>query len=205
MAREAIQRRTLAPEEMGRRVAGIFVGGRGSRMGGKAKGLLQIDGQTLVEKLRQLAEPLAEVFLVGDAGPYADLGLPSLADRPAGIGPLGGLIALLERTGEGTALALACDMPWVSRRLLDSLLDAPPAAVVAPRREGRWEPLCARYDASLILETARQNAAEGRTSLQALLDAAGARPLPESDYDPAELTDWDTPSDVASGRIFTGR
>jgi molybdopterin-guanine dinucleotide biosynthesis protein A len=171
-------------------------------MGGAAKGLLQVGGQTLVERLRGLAQPLAEVFLVGDASAYAELGLPSLADRPAGIGPLGGLIALLEQARGGTALALACDMPLVSRRLLEALLDAPRASIVAPRRDGRWEPLCARYDASLVLETARQHADQGKRSLQALLDAADAVPLPESDYDPSELTDWDTPSDVAAERIF---
>jgi molybdopterin-guanine dinucleotide biosynthesis protein A len=169
-------------------------------MGGAAKGLLYVGGQTLAERLRDVARPLAEVFLVGDASDYADLGLPSLVDRPAGVGPLGGLIALLEQARGGTALALACDMPRISQRLLASLLDAPPASVVAPRRDGRWEPLCARYDASLVLELAHRHAGEGRRSLQALLDAADAVPLPESDYDPAELTDWDTPEDVAAHR-----
>ena len=39
----------------------------------------------------------------------------------------------------------------IGRKLLQrrALLDAPPAIAVAPKREGRWEPFFARYDARL--------------------------------------------------------
>ncbi len=184
---------------MDKPIAGIFVGGRGARMGGRAKGLLRgPDGRTLVERLTAEIGPLAEVVLVGEAAAYAERNLEAIADDPRGIGPLGGLTALLRRAEGGTALVFACDMPWISRALVEALLRAPgEAPVVAPRRGGRWEPLCARYDASRVLPLAKKHAASGTTSLQALLDAAAAWVLPEDTYDPSDLRDWDEPSDMA--------
>ncbi len=183
-------------------VAGIFVGGRGARMGGRAKGLLAgPDGRPLASRLCEVAAPLAEVVLVGEASAYAALGVPSIADQPVGIGPLGGLIALLAYASDRTVLTLACDMPWVSRGLLRCLLRAASgASIVAPRLQGVWEPLCARYDPSRTLPLAMEHAARGVTSLQRLLEAAQSAPLPESAYDAAELRDWDTPEDAARNR-----
>ena len=81
-------------------LVGIFVGGKGRRMGGVAKGLLTAPGgtATLVARLaRVVREAFGEVdlVLVGSADAYAAQGLPSLADDPPGVGPIGGLSALL--------------------------------------------------------------------------------------------------------------
>ncbi|HLK45630.1 MAG TPA: NTP transferase domain-containing protein, partial [Acidimicrobiales bacterium] len=114
---------------MTRPVAGIFVGGRALRMDGRPKGLLEApDGGTLVERSSNLLRNLgAEIVLLGNADAYGAVGLPILADDPVDIGPLGGLVSLLRFAGRRPALALACDMPYVSGRLLQRLLDAPPA------------------------------------------------------------------------------
>ena len=180
-------------------VAGIFVGGAGARMGGMAKGLLvSPGGETLIERWRAVLTEagVGPVLLVGRHPAYAAVaGLEALDDEPPGIGPLGGLVALLRRAGEGTALALACDMPFVSRELVERLVAAPPAPVVAPRREGRWEPLCARYDAPRVLPLAMRAAAGPRHGLGRVLDAAGAVELPLAPGEAAQLDDWDSPAD----------
>ena len=180
-------------------VAGVFVGGPGSRMGGVAKGLLRgPDGATLVERWRALLDPLGvEIVLVGNAEPYAGTGLSTVADDPGGIGPLGGLVGLLRRAGARPALALACDMPFVPRGLIERLLDAPAGpSVVAPRRDGLWEPLCARYDSARVLPAAASRAASPYHSLQRLLDDLGAVELPLARGEREDLRDWDTPDDV---------
>lgn len=180
-------------------VAGVFVGGAGVRMGGLAKGLLRgPDGSSLVERwagmLRELGIP---IVLVGEGAAYEGLGLPMLKDEPPGVGPLGGLVALLRHAGTRRALAFACDMPFVSRGLVGRLLAAPSdAPVVAPRRDARWEPLCARYEASRVLPLAVARAASPHRSLQRLLDEAGAAALPLLPHEDAELRDWDSPADV---------
>jgi molybdopterin-guanine dinucleotide biosynthesis protein A len=189
---------------MGRRVnastiAGLFVGGRATRMGGHPKGLMHApSGPTIVDRWRALLDSLSvPAVLVGAHPAYAHLGIPMVADDPVGIGPLGGLVALLRRAGSGRALALAGDMPFVSRALVARLLSGGDAPVLAFRRGERWEPLCARYDAPRVLPIAVARAASGLHSLQGLLDEAGAVGVPLSEAEQDELSDWDSPGDLA--------
>jgi molybdopterin-guanine dinucleotide biosynthesis protein A len=176
-------------------------------MGGIAKGLLASpEGPPIVERWERLLRGLGhEVVLVGAHEAYAHLPVERIADEPPGIGPLGGLVALLRRAGRSRALAVACDMPFVSRGLVERLAGAPvDSAVLAPRREGRWEPLFARYDAARVLPLAvsqaqsahAQAAAPGARSLQRLLDRAGAVELPLLPGEERELDDWDSPDDA---------
>jgi molybdenum cofactor guanylyltransferase len=176
-------------------LAGLFVGGRGSRMGGIHKGLLTRDGEPIVVRLARVAraaglEPVW-VGLRDDAYRQALPGLREIPDAIPGIGPPGGLLGLL---AHGSAIALACDMPFVSTDLLLRLRDdQPDALVLAPRFDGFWEPLCARYDGSVRAGLARAIAA-GTRSLQPFLSALPARELALENRD--ELRDWDTPDDL---------
>jgi molybdopterin-guanine dinucleotide biosynthesis protein A len=184
-------------------IAGIFIGGAGTRMGNRPKGLLTTDGGvTIVDRWRAVLARagVGSVVLVGAHAAYAHLGVETIDDAPPGIGPLGGLLALLERARGRVAVAVACDMPSVSPQLIVRLLAAPPATVVAPRRDGRWEPLCARYDAGTMYPLAQSHARGRDHSLQRLLDRAGAAELPLSATEAGELADWDTPADVDRGR-----
>jgi molybdopterin-guanine dinucleotide biosynthesis protein A len=179
-------------------LAGIFVGGRASRMGGVAKGLLTApSGETLVARwLRLFGELGATPVLVGRHEAYASVDVECIADDPPGIGPLGGLAALLTRAGRGQVIAVACDMPFVSIELLRKLASyAPAAPAVAPRHEGIWEPLFARYDAEKAVSFARKHALAGEKSLQRLLDVLVAEPLPLATHELVELRDWDCPQD----------
>ncbi len=186
-------------KRMRERLAGIFVGGAGRRMGGTAKGLLRAPtGEAIAERLVATFDALGvPVVLVGDARAYAHLGREAIADEPAGIGPLGGLVAALRRAGGAQLIAIACDMPYVSRalvaRLVESAVDAP---VIAARRDGRWEPFFARYDAWRVLPIAIVRAATADRSLQSLLDDASATELLIAPDEADELRDWDTPDDV---------
>jgi molybdopterin-guanine dinucleotide biosynthesis protein A len=177
-------------------VAGIFVGGSSRRMGGRAKGLLVgPSGETIVGRWRRVFEGLGiPVVLVGERPEYATVGVPVLPDRGAGAGPVAGLVALLAHA-ERHAIAVACDMPYVSAALVARLVSAPDAVAVAPRREGRWEPFFARYDAPRALAIAEGHASR---SLQAVLDALGAVELALTDDEACELRDWDAPPDLAT-------
>ena len=192
--------RVVAAEDVAEPViAGVFVGGAGRRMGGCAKGMLEAPGGgTLVERAVAVlrAAGVAHVLLVGRHDGYDALGLEMIDDESGGIGPLGGLAALLRRAGPSRALALACDMPFVSAALVARLLSARVAPVVAPRRDGHWEPLCARYDAARVLPAALRRIAAGAHALQPLLIECGAVALPLDPREEDELRDWDTPEDA---------
>jgi len=179
-------------------VAGILVGGRALRMGGMAKGLLTTSsGETLVARWRRLFDELGSpCWLVGQHEAYADMDIECLSDDPPHIGPLGGLIALLSRAGDGRAIAVACDMPFVSLELLRKLASYPSGApVVAPRRGRLWEPLFARYEAPRVIAAARERALSGEHALQGLLDDLGTDPLPLDASELYQLRDWDRPED----------
>jgi len=176
-------------------------------MGGTPKGLLRApDGRTLLERLHaevELALPNTGIVLVGHAEPYRNAGLTALQDAPPGVGPLGGLRALLleaEKRGHTAVLSLACDLPYVEAASIRRLaLDHPEAVALAPRSGSRWEPLFARYSSSALpaLDAAL---AAGDHALQAIFDRLGeqAVPLALSTSEWATLRDWDTPEDIAS-------
>jgi molybdopterin-guanine dinucleotide biosynthesis protein A len=187
---------------MDRLVAGIFVGGASRRMGGRPKGLLVTSsGETIVARwLRMFGALDIPCVLVGQKDAYGGFGLEELADDPPGIGPLGGLVALLSRAGAGQAIAVGCDMPFVSDELLRKLVGFPSRApAVAARRGEIWEPLFARYAAPAALAAARPLALSERHALFGVLDALGAEALPMSDDELALLRDWDE-APLATGR-----
>jgi molybdopterin-guanine dinucleotide biosynthesis protein A len=180
-------------------LAGIFVGGRSTRMEGRAKGLLRAPtGETLVQRWLTLFSTLGvDAVLVGRNDAYESVGVEQLADDPPGIGPLGGLVALLARAGDRDVIAVACDMPFVTLELLGKLITYEPgAAAVAPCSGKRWEPLFARYSAPFALELARQRVANGEHALQGLLAALSAVELPLSGPEMALMRDWDVPADL---------
>lgn len=170
-------------------------------MGGAPKGLLRGPGglPLVVRAARALESVGCYVVLVGEHPAYRALGLPTIADAETPrVGPLGGLVALLRAAPKGApVLALACDMPFVSERFLRRLLEEDAAApALAPRRDGRWEPLCARYRPDATLALAQSRLAHGAHALQGLLDAIPATELRVSAAEAAELNDWDHPEDV---------
>jgi molybdopterin-guanine dinucleotide biosynthesis protein A len=179
-------------------------------MGGLAKGRLLYQGRPLIERLLDACsaaatpgEPSA-VRLIGDAGAYVQTRVLALPDDPPGVGPMGGLRALLleaKRIGRD-AIALAVDLPYVNAALIRRLYDEQPEAVaLAPRQENRWQPLFARYRPGVLLPIVDAALAVGDTSLQtvfARLAAAGVCPaeLMLSIDEQSALRDWDRPSDV---------
>ncbi len=182
-------------------LGGIFVGGAGSRMQGAAKGMLRTErGETIVERIaRVMRDAGIEPVLVGRRAEYDAIELRTIADAAdAGprAGPLGGLVALLEAAHGDDVIAIACDMPYVTSALVKRLANAPSAPAVAPKENGRWEPLFARYDATRVLGVARTRCARRDLAMQGLLDEVGAVPLAIDAREARELVDWDTPMDV---------
>ena len=190
---------------------GLFVGGRGSRLGGLAKGNLRTrEGERVIERLiaacrEALDEP--NLALVGAVDGYADLGLPALADAPAGVGPIGGLRALLlagAARGVPSVLALACDLPFLSARLIRRLAtEELDAAFLSPRDGEFWQPLVARYDTSAALAAVDAALAHGERALKSVPARLGprARALSIDERERLELRDCDSPADLEAAGV----
>jgi len=193
---------------------GIFVGGKGLRMGGLAKANLIHEGRTILERtLDRCTSAWSRLFgatvspciyLVGESSAYLASGVQRIADEPSGVGPMGGLrafsIALPPHT---SGLVIAGDLPFLSVELIARLAsEAPSAAVLAPRElDGRWQPLFARYLPEVVVPLIDAALASGETSLQRLFARLGerAQALELSTTERELLRDWDRPSDVITG------
>jgi molybdopterin-guanine dinucleotide biosynthesis protein A len=179
-------------------VVGILVGGMARRMGGAPKGLLRTsEGERVIDRTVALARSVSPlVVLVGRSEAY-DVDVPRLPDPETGMGPLAGLASLLEHAGDGHAMALACDMPFLTGELLGRLASrASTAAALAPKRDGRWEPLFARFDAARALPVVRARLERRDLALQGLLVELEADELPLSPSEARLLSDWDRPEDL---------
>ena len=133
-------------------LTGFVLAGGASRRMGRAKESLRIDGESMLERqiglLRSVARRVAVIG--GPAGYLDEFGsIVSVPDAVPGRGPLGGIYTALVESRTEYNLILACDLPFVSRRLVTCLVrramgDGSDATV--PRsRDGRLQPLCAVY------------------------------------------------------------
>lgn len=116
--------------EADKHVAALVLAGGLSRRLGRDKRGVELDGRTLLARTVDLVRPLvAEVYVsVREEGGLPDgFGVdgltPRIPDAVPGIGPMGGILTALE-TLERPVLALACDMPLLTRAALERLLAA---------------------------------------------------------------------------------
>jgi len=197
----------------GNTAAAILAGGGGTRLGGVAKGLLQIGGRSIIETQLRLMLPLfSRVFIVtNDSDAYGNLGVPLIPDQlGAGFGPLSGvqtaLSSLLEN--EAAVVCVAADMPFLTTSILQLLRDHPPRdRTLVPFVDGFAEPLCARYPSNALGPTTNL-LKQGRLKMHDALAVLGAARLPDAawqDFDPRGrfATNINTPEALAEAREAT--
>lgn len=102
----------------------ILAGGRNSRMGGKDKSRIALDGVPLIHSICELLlSVFGRVILVTNQ-PDLHRDLPEqvvmASDQYKGRGPLGGLHAGLLRADTDAVFCLACDMPSLRRDLMEA-------------------------------------------------------------------------------------
>lgn len=107
----------------------ILAGGQARRMGGGDKGLLSLNGQTLLSRVIERLEPQVAAVAInanGDAARFAQTGMPVLADSIDGfVGPLAGVLAGLDwaaEKGADTIVTAAADTPFFPLDLVPRLL-----------------------------------------------------------------------------------
>ena len=123
----------------------LLSGGRGQRMGGRDKGLLNWRGRPLIAWLHDLTRPLSDDLIIScnrnneHYAPYADQ-LVADADQDF-QGPLAGIRAGMAAARHEQMLVLPCDAPLVDRALIESLLAHAGSQPVVIRQGSYWQPL----------------------------------------------------------------
>ncbi|MGD9631584.1 MAG: molybdenum cofactor guanylyltransferase [Pyrinomonadaceae bacterium] len=158
----------------------ILIGGRSSRFG-RDKATFEFEGEILAARAARIAETAFEgtaaKFVSRTNGNFLDRAM--IADVYPGRGAAGAIHAALADASTGWIFVLACDLPLVTPefiRALYKLIDDEHGCVVPVQPDGRWQPLCAFYQAEICLETFENAAAlTGKhPSLRAI--AAAVRP-----------------------------
>ena len=148
--------------------AAVLVGGVSEAFGRDKAGVELADVPLATRAARLLSDLFEEVLLVGGEPP-GDAPGRRISDPDGPECPLRGLVGALEAAGEERVLVLAVHHPLVTPDLLLALTAWPEAQIVAPRVEGRPQPLCAIYLRDEVLPHARKRLASDSPSLHGLV------------------------------------
>ncbi len=148
----------------------ILAGGRGSRMGGRDKGLIKLDGRPLIEYAIDALLPQVDELLISanrNTERYARYGFRVIEDSlPDYQGPLAGILAGLDAATNELVQFLPCDVPGIPADLTKRLYleyVTTSAEICVPKAGERDHPVCSLMQVSV------------RDSLEDFLAAGGRK------------------------------
>jgi molybdopterin-guanine dinucleotide biosynthesis protein A len=180
----------------------LLAGGRGQRMGGADKGLLEWQGRPLIAWLHDLVRPLTDDLIIScnrNSDRYACFADRLVHDDDKDFqGPLAGIRAGLRVAQHAHLLSLPCDAPRLDNALLHTLLDQAGERAVVLRRGDYYEPLFSLIPCALLadLEQAWQ---AGERSPQRWLRSLDPLTIDCALADP-RLANFNTPDTLATAR-----
>jgi len=192
------------------RSALIFAGGRATRLAGENKALLDVGGASIVSRILAALGPLVDerLLLANDTALAEQEDVRLVFDPSPHAGVLPALAAGLEAAEGELCLAVAADMPFVSRGLFEYLLEVQQqfdADVVMPRSAGFLEPMHAVYRRRPTLQAIRAALARGEQRMISYLSAVRVREIDEPEWRPIDprgtaFFNINTPQDLAEAR-----
>lgn len=198
---------------MGSAVSGIVLAGGAGRRMGTNKALLQLGGRTLLENAVDVLLTVSDDVVVAggpvDRRVWPALRVPVVPDRFQGRGPLAGLDAGLRAVKNDSAIAVACDMPFLNPELLRFLAGqiAGHDAVV-PVCGGRRHPLHGVYSRTCL--PVIEELLQGGGGMNDLLSRVKTRVVPQEEVlqlDPEGLSclNVNYPEDLDRARVLWER
>jgi molybdenum cofactor guanylyltransferase len=184
----------------------LLAGGKSRRMG-RDKAYLQVNWQGVSMPLweRQLAvlQSVApdEVVISGPPKQGYPASIAVVADKWAGVGPLGGIATCLTQSRSALLLVLAIDLPRITPDFLLKLLARSKAGCGAvPVHHHRFEPLIAVYPEAAVqvaLDQLKQEDYVLQHFIEKLLHAGLIIGYDVELGEEHQLQNWNTPEDAA--------
>jgi molybdenum cofactor guanylyltransferase len=176
----------------------LLAGGRGQRMGGQDKGLVEWLGEPMIAHLQRKVRALTDDLIIScnrNRERYAPFADQLVADDEGGFpGPLAGIRAGLNAARHSHLLVLPCDVPRIDTALLQSMRETAQLNSEKPlmlRHGEHWEPLLCVIP--LSLSAAFEDAWNaGERSPGRVMRSLGATALQCPDNDP-RLANLNTP------------
>ncbi|MFH1996682.1 MAG: molybdenum cofactor guanylyltransferase [Candidatus Omnitrophota bacterium] len=134
-------------------ITGIILAGGVSRRMGSDKAFLRLGSTTVIEELiGRLKNVFVDIVCIAnDREKYEQFGIPTVADRIPGKGPIGGIYTGLLVSRTPSVFVFACDAPFVHEGLINSMIRrANEGDIIVPKWNGRLEPLHAIYSKKCI-------------------------------------------------------
>ena len=149
----------------------ILAGGGATRYGGRPKGLLDVGGRRILDRVvdavtAAVGAPPLLVANAPDAAAWRS-DLATVPDAEPGLGSVGGIYTAVA-AGDDPVLCVAWDMPFLTADLLRTLVDGSAAYdVFLPESDSRrgLEPLCAVYGPACRAAIERQLARGDRRAI----------------------------------------
>ena len=139
----------------------ILAGGKATRMNGIDKGLIQIEGKTIIEILLAELQPIVnEIIIVSNSSAYNFLNQKVCKDIFQNKGPLAGIHSGIYHSNSVSNIIVGCDMPFLSSLLFNKLLKhGDKSNIVTAKYKGKIEPLCGIYNKQTLpnIERSIQN------------------------------------------------
>ncbi|MDD3828505.1 MAG: molybdenum cofactor guanylyltransferase [Anaerolineae bacterium] len=185
-------------------ISAVVLAGGESRRLGQDKCMLLVEGQSLLDRTLGLLASLAGDLVVVSNDPRRTVDLPFpvrlVPDRQPGVGALMGLYSGLHAARHDRAVAVACDMPFLSLPLLRHMVSlSVDYDVVLPRLGDLVEPLHAVYGKGCLGPMERQ-LSRGRRRIVSFFDDVRVCYVEQAEvdrYDPRHLSflNVNTPDD----------
>lgn len=124
----------------------ILSGGQSTRMG-TDKALVQINGETLLEKAIHICRPLcSQIFISSNNVAHEKFGYKIIPDEIKNCGPLGGIYSCLKQSETDWNFVLSVDAAFVKPNFVSFLIsEIGNYDAVAPVHDFGHEPLIAMY------------------------------------------------------------
>jgi len=176
-----VMKRTI---QKGLELGGIVLAGGGSRRIGKDKATLLFRGKPLIKYPLDLLEMYCDEIVIScEKDKYPNYNFRKVPDEFRWMGPLSGIYSCLKASKKPRFLVLACDMPFLSEKLIEHLIaNSGDHELVLPFHAGHFEPLCGIYSASL-LPVIEQLFTEGTNSPLCLIPKVNFKKLPLNGLD----------------------
>lgn len=140
--------------------AAILSGGRNTRMEGRNKAFLEVNGRTILDRLIATLSPIFHEIVLVTRQPelYAGRAIRIVQDIFQARASLTGLHAALTHAQAPWVFVCPCDAPFIQPALVRLLLDSisPQVDAVVPRIGDYYEPLCAVYSKNCLAPIAAQ-------------------------------------------------
>lgn len=178
----------------------VLAGGKATRMGGKDKGLVVVNGKPLWKHVAdRLLPQVSRIVISANRHPdiYQESGMPVIADTVTGYpGPLAGMLSVMQQIPGEWFLFCPCDTPLIPRDLTSRLWQGRYHVSVAWVHDGKRDHPAIALMHRRLAPSLQDYLACGQRRVLAFMREAGGHPVDFSDTR-ASFANMNSPEELA--------